>query len=181
MRLYLAGVALPHRGRTGRMVIDLDEDDAATQLAIADLHHRRGELAAASASRRKRTPTNDWLPAPLAGSTQIVTATDRDSQARRRLERRDHRAQCGEGQDRKSPSLSRPRTTSVLFVGNLNYLPNRDAAETCARDSAVVQASLRGCGASSCRGRRGRGRLAHHPGVKVHGFADLDRCTPARA
>ena len=62
-----------------------------------------------------------------------------------------------------------------MFVGNLNYLPNRDAAERLARGILpllrrhfeAAELHLAGAGEAAAR-------LAHHPGVKVHGFvADL--------
>ncbi len=116
MRLYLAGVALPHRGRTGRMVIDLDEDDAATHRAIADLHHRRGELAAAARLAAEADAYERLADHAARWFDQIVTATDQEFPGLpRALERRDDGAQCGEGQPCQSPSASRPRTT-VGFV-----------------------------------------------------------------
>jgi glycosyltransferase involved in cell wall biosynthesis len=178
MRLYLAGVALPYRGRTGRMVIDLDEDDAATNRAIADLHHRRGELAAASRLAAE-ADAYEWLVAHAAGwFDQIVTATDQDSRACRHRHPSSavttvpNAVTVGVASPSRSHGHEPPL---VFFVGNLNYLPNRDAAERLAvhilpvfrRHFEAAELHLAGAGEAAVR-------LAHHPGVNVHGFvADL--------
>jgi glycosyltransferase involved in cell wall biosynthesis len=178
MRLYLAGVALPYRGRTGRMVIDLDEDDAATKRAIADLHHRRGELAAASRLAAEADAYERLVAHAAPWFDQIVTATDRDSRACRHRHRSSavttvpNAVTVRVASPRRSHGHGPP---SILFVGNLNYLPNLDAAERLAvrilpvfrHHFEAAELHLAGAGEAAAR-------LAHHPGVKVHGFvADL--------
>jgi glycosyltransferase involved in cell wall biosynthesis len=178
MRLYLAGVALPYRGRTGRMVIDLDEDDAATTRAIADLHHRRGEFEAASRAAAEADAYARLVAHAAPWFDQIVTATDQDARACRR---RHGSSAVTTVPNAVTLSVASPRQPhghgppSVLFVGNLNYLPNLDAAETLAvrilpafrRHFEAAELHLAGAGEAAAR-------LAHHPGVKVHGFvADL--------
>jgi polysaccharide biosynthesis protein PslH len=178
MRLYLAGVALPYRGRTGRMVIDLDEDDAATNRAIADLHHRRGELAAASRFAAEADAYERLVAHAGRWFDQIVTATDQDSRACRHRHRSSTVTTVPNAVTVRNASPRRYHGHGpplVFFVGNLTYLPNRDAAERLAvrilpafrRHLESAELHLAGAGGAAAR-------LGHHPGVKVHGFvADL--------
>jgi glycosyltransferase involved in cell wall biosynthesis len=174
MRLYLAGVALPYRGRTRYMVIDLDEDDAATKRAIANLHYRRGEPAAASRVAAEADAYERLIAHAACWFDQIVTATDRDAWACRHR----HRSISVATVPNAVPvRVAGPRRShgngppSVFFVGNLNYLPNRDAAERLAvrilpmfrRHFETAELLLAGAGEAAAR-------LKHLPGVKVHGF-----------
>jgi glycosyltransferase involved in cell wall biosynthesis len=160
------------------MVIDLDEDDAATTRAIADLHRRRGELAAAARLTAEADAYERLLAHAAFWFDQIVTATDEDTLACRRR----HRSTVAATVPNAVPvGLARPLRSaahgppSLLFVGNLNYLPNRDAAERLAthilpafrRHFEAAALHLAGAGEAAAR-------LARYPGVHVHGFvADL--------
>jgi glycosyltransferase involved in cell wall biosynthesis len=178
MRLYLAGLALPYRGRTGRMVIDLDEDDAATNRAIAALHHRRGEFEAASRAAAEADAYERLVAHAARWFDQIVTTTDQDSRACRHRHRSSTVTTVPNAVTARnaSPRLSQGHgPPSVFFVGNLNYLPNWDAAERLAvgilpdlrRHFEAAELHLAGAGEAAAR-------LADYPGVKVHGFvADL--------
>ena len=81
MRLYLAGVALPYRGRTGRMVIDLDEDDAATHAGDRRFAPPPRRTAAASRLAAEADAYERLVAHAARWFDQIVTATDQESRA----------------------------------------------------------------------------------------------------
>lgn len=178
MRLYLAGVALPYRDRAARMVLDIDEDDAATMRAIAELHCHRGETDAASRSVAEADAYASLAAHCLGWFDQIVTASDLESEALRRRHRLDVVTTVTNAVDARVAPKRRShdnKPPSLLFVGNLDYVPNLDAAERLAasilpalrRRFPAAELHLAGAGKAAAR-------FARLSGVHVHGFvADL--------
>ncbi len=178
MRLYLAGVALPYRDRAAHMVLDIDEDDAATVRAIAELQSHRGEIDAARRSVAEAGAYARFAAHCLGWFDHIVTASDLESEALRRHHRLGVVTTVTNAVDARISAKRRSHDTkppSLLFVGNLNYVPNLDAAERLAtsilpalrRRFPAAELHLAGAGKAAVQ-------FARRSGVHAHGFvADL--------
>lgn len=137
LRLYLAGAALPflEREAGSRAVLDVDDDDAATLGAIADLHGERGEREAEVRERLEAQAHARLAAAALPRFDRILSAAPGDARVlAARHELGDRVATLPNAVDLSRPA--RPATSArpgasqrLLFVGNLGYLPNRDAVE----------------------------------------------------
>ena len=178
MRLYLAPHAQPYLHPTTRTILDIDEDDAAMSRAIARLHRERGETELAARQEAEADAYDRLAGHCLSGFDQIVTASDIESAALRRrfltavvttvpnavelrpnLKPRDHDGQ----------------RIALLFLGNMDYVPNFDAAR---RLVESLFPALRRALPTAELHLVGRGeaitQLPVQPGVHIHGFiADL--------
>lgn len=174
LRLYLAGAALQFRAGDSRLVLDVDEDEAATLGAIADLHQLRGEADAAArmtedsgAFRRMADQTLPWF-------DQVITASNKETEALRHRYGLENISTVPNAVD--IPDLADSRTNekkplSLLLIGNLDYLPNKDAAEQLVGSilprirERLPDALLHIVGAGKITAE-----LAQYPGVETHGF-----------
>lgn len=128
LRLYLAGTALPFLAQenTTRLILDIDEDDAAVTRQLACLFEQHGEHQAAHNSRAQAAVQERFATAALTLFDQVACASEVEAAALNM---------------RGIPALALPNAVTVrqqahaaagaprvLFLGNLNYQPNRDAA-----------------------------------------------------
>ncbi len=134
-RLYLAGMAAPwleERHRPRSIVLDCDEDDASAYRRLAVLyrsegHGRRADWAEAEADAFKRLAA-DWLPrfglllAASSGEARLLAA--RAGLARVKV------VPNVAPENAAKPARRTPRSgcREILFVGNMGYPPNIDAA-----------------------------------------------------
>lgn len=179
LRLYLAPAARSFLAGASCRVLDVDEDDEVTLRAIADLHHRRGEAdeaarAASEAGAYRRFADNclDWF-------DQVVTASEAETEGLRR--------RCSvsapiftipnavETGIAHVGTREQPGPITLVFVGNMDYAPNFDAAERLA-DAIfpAIRRRLPGAELHLAGAGRGCAKMADRPGVRIHGFvADL--------
>lgn len=183
LRLYLAAVALPLLDPPAplRRLIDADDDDAATLESIARLHELRGEREAAERARRSAAAYDRLASAVLPLFDRVIAAAppDASSLARRhRLAERITTLPNVVVSGRPHHPAKFPSPARLLFVGNLDYLPNLDAAERLAttilplirNGDSEAQLDLVG----SARGAILFG-LGEKRGVSLHGTVpDLD-------
>ncbi len=160
------------------MVLDIDEDDAATVRAIAGLQSLRGEIDAAAHSVAEASAYERLSAHCLAWFDQIITASDLESEALRRHHHLGVVTTVANAVDVRALSKSRPRDNkppSLLFVGSLDYLPNLDAAERLALSILpALRRRLPGAELHLAGAGKAAARFARRSGVNVHGFvADL--------
>ncbi|MCP5159231.1 MAG: glycosyltransferase [Gammaproteobacteria bacterium] len=134
LRLYLAGVAIPWFERTPRLsvILDVDEDDATVLYALADLQWNRGNPQVAAKTRIEAQAYDRFTSACLPWFGSIVTASTLES---RRL--REHHVLSNVAtvpnaiplMEKSFVAPSQDRPLKLVYVGNLDYLPNLDAAE----------------------------------------------------
>ncbi len=132
MRLYLAATVLPFRNRSAKLILDIDEDDAAVLRATSNLQEKRGDLIAAETLRDEADAYDRFAEQAFGWFDQIVTASPRETEIQRRrypsvkaatipnairLPRVEQFAQ----REMHPPKL--------LFIGNFDYAPNFDAAD----------------------------------------------------
>ena len=168
MRSYLAplGVALAERLQTRWMTLDLDEDDACLAAAL-------GHSREAAAYSRMLT-----IFAPLFDALSAASAAEAEGLGKRHdvvVEQVPNAVDV-----RTLPTSRRPScggaSPTILFVGNLTYAPNREAATLLATEILPELKARLGPGVrvklvGPCD--RELGRLAA-PGVEITGFvADL--------
>ena len=187
LRSYLAGAAIPFldlRPRP-RAIVDVDEDDAAVLAAIADLHHRRGEPDLAAAAYEEAAAYGRLGSACLRWFDGVVAASAPEARAleqRYALERVEvlrnalpPRSMTGQAAaDPASPPAS-GRVVKIVFVGNLEYVPNRDAVERLVmRIFPLIRAVLPGAELhiAGAGDSRWSATIAGNDGVHVHGFLD---------
>lgn len=179
LRLYLAPAARPFLSSAAYRVLDVDEDDAVTLRAIADLHRRRGETeetaraaSEAEAYRRIGDHCLDWF-------DQVGTASEVEAEGLRR--RRSVSAPVFTIPNAVETGIAhvgtpeQPGPVTLVFVGNMDYTPNVDAAERLA-DAIfpAIRRRLPGAELHLAGAGRGCARMAGRPGVRIHGFvADL--------
>jgi glycosyltransferase involved in cell wall biosynthesis len=130
MRLYMAPYAAPFLECRPRpaAVLDLDDDEVGTHADLSELHARNGRLAearlAARESERFREAEWAWLGwfdrVLLASSADMRRVADRT--ALTRLELFPNAVRLPRIHASGAPMAS------LLFVGNLSYAPNQDAA-----------------------------------------------------
>jgi polysaccharide biosynthesis protein PslH len=135
-RLYLAELAAPWLitpERHARCVIDCDEDDALAFRRVARMHERTGDNVGAAWARLESSAfarhAGAWLPrfdcilaaapgesrslAQRAGQTLVLTVPNTIAIAPLR------RA--------PAPGQARRKARTIIFVGNMGYVPNADA------------------------------------------------------
>jgi glycosyltransferase involved in cell wall biosynthesis len=135
MRLYLAGAALPFLDLTERprLVMDADEDDSAALFSIARLDH----------ISRDRNISDEWqaeakayarlAQASLGLFDEVVTASAAECTRFREAFGLTNLTTIPNAirldGDRPAPSepIAADRPSELLFIGNLDYPPNRDA------------------------------------------------------
>jgi glycosyltransferase involved in cell wall biosynthesis len=162
-RLYLAPAAEPWLGRGAHVVIDLDDDEVAS-------HDSPDEAAAYARLEAEFAACADGL---------IVSADDHAARLRLRVRGADP-VVVPNAVDDPGVTVARGAARDVLFVGNMTYEPNADAAELLCRE-ILPEVSLR-VGrpvTATIAGRADRRVLALRPlaGVHVAGFvADVRAC-----
>jgi len=166
-RLYLAPLA--GAGPAARhSILDLDEDDGATQRAIGSLHALNGEADAADAAvqeaskldrlRRDFLPRFDLILLAAPGEAAALQEEFRD--ARIAVVANALRAS---GKAPVSPASA--KSIDYLMVGNFGYYPNADGARFFCRE---VLPLIRQAG-----GPRHVGLVGQRPGEKVRALATL--------
>lgn len=183
LRSYLAGVAAPflEQSPRPRLVLDLDEDDEVTLDSIAALHRLRGETSAAEGAESEARACGRLLGSCLSWFDRVLVASDRERgemQARcdsRRVSVLPNAVRVGRpsaqalSDQARSDQVGSRRAGAVVlvFVGNLDYAPNRDAVERLVRGvlpavrRRLPEAELHLVGAGS--------GLSPSDGVIVHG------------
>jgi glycosyltransferase involved in cell wall biosynthesis len=139
MRLYLAPLAplilraLPAPAPLA--ILDLDDDDVRTHERLAGLHALRGEAAAAELDRAEAAKYAVCA-AELPGRFRaVLTASHDDAQRLSALHAgvRFDAVPNGYAEIQRQARAANPRTAGgpvrLLFVANLGYFPNADAAE----------------------------------------------------
>jgi glycosyltransferase involved in cell wall biosynthesis len=130
LRSYLAPYAAPFLAGSARRLLDLDDDERLTQERLSDLYTRTGRPAearlAAAEAEKYVAHERAWLPRfdlALAVS-EFHQAAVRDRHPGANVEVMPNTVEVPDGirRDPRSPSLR------LLFVGNLGYEPNVDAA-----------------------------------------------------
>jgi polysaccharide biosynthesis protein PslH len=142
MRLYLAPLVgiPPARSVQPRpiLVLDLDEDEVATRRSLAALYRRSG---AAERAAEEEQEANKYaiLLARLHGSFDRVLVSSSIEAQRARLTVPSLSAAVLPNAAPRTAAAARPNATAqtpyrLLFVGNLNYEPNRDGIAFLCRD-----------------------------------------------
>jgi glycosyltransferase involved in cell wall biosynthesis len=184
LRSYLAGAVVPFLAQQPRprLILDIDEDDEAVLTAIADLHLARGEDDVADALRAQAAAYGRLTGACLDWFDDIVAASALESRSLAQHYGLARAETVPNAVRRESASMRSARrgrekqtTVKVVFVGNLDYVPNLDALERLATRilpavrGSLPRAELHVAGAWSAERV---GRLATNDGVRLHGFLD---------
>lgn len=134
LRSYLAPYAAPFLQASTFRVLDLDDDERLTQSRLSELHARRGQpeeaLLAAAEARKYAAHEKTWLP---RFDLALAASEIHEAAVRERIAGEENGPAVGVvpntvevpgdvRQSTRSPSLR------LLFVGNLGYEPNVDAA-----------------------------------------------------
>lgn len=142
-RHYLASPALELRRRRGLspIVLDLDEVESSTRRSLAALQRSRGAVRAARRLERQARQLETLEKAQLPRFDQVWVSSEREAGLvpqgvldKTMIVPNATTAADSPAGDRElrraRPVLPQERATArMLFVGNLHYLPNRDAAE----------------------------------------------------
>ncbi len=177
LRLYLTGAAIPWLQQIPKTptILDVDEDDAAILGALADLQWRRGDTQAATQTRAEASAYGRFAAACLPWFGTIVTASTLESKG---LDERyalptivtlPNAVRLRGAGDTRFPE---GRSLRLIYIGNLDYLPNLDAVERLAtrilpllrRTFPNAQLDIIGAGGGATVAALGAGA-----GVKVHG------------
>ncbi len=160
MRLYLAPLA---RNLAAEFrVLDLDEDDVTTHRGIADLHRRAGNGAGAECNDAEAAKYETFLMQSLTGFHRVLVSSGAEAD---RIRRRAPEAAISVVPNAAPVTAQfarrevRPdRVLRLIFVGNLGYAPNEDAASFLCREilprlraksSRPVRALIAGAGTSA--------------------------------
>ena len=179
LRLYLAGTIASFlwRSRPAQLFLDSDDDDEATLNAIADLHILRGDARAAGDARAEASAYSGLATGCLPWFDQVFAASPIDARALAERHGFDNIATLPNAVRVGPPPAARAsvQEPTLVFVGNLDYLPNLDAAERLA--TRLVPAIRRELvGARLHLAGAGGGRYVEHlgrePGVTMHGPVD---------
>ncbi len=132
MRLYLAGLALPYleRDPRPRMILDLDDDDGSFYRALAALHEERGEPASDALAEAEAHDRLASHVLPLFDEVLTASVSDAGRVAERLNVKRPTTLPNAVHTD--LPPSREPREgdpPKLVFVGNLDYLPNGDGLE----------------------------------------------------
>jgi len=139
MRSYLGGLVpgIRSAGGRARFVLDVDEDDAKTLRSISEMQRMREETDPAAHSEKESEAYASWLARclPLFDRVLVASETERQSLLRRHahpdLRILPNAVSIGTRGEHASSPDGPPR---LLFVGNLDYAPNRDAVERLTRE-----------------------------------------------
>lgn len=179
LRLYLAGTIASFLGRSrpAQLILDSDDDDEATLSAIADLYILRGDDPAANAARAEASTYSCFAAGCLPWFDQVLAASPIDARALAERHGLDNVATLRNAVSVGPPPAARfsVQEPNLLFVSNLDYLPNRDAAERLAtllmpairKELAGARLHLVGAGGGIHIEHLGR-----EPGVTMHGPVD---------
>ncbi len=174
-RQYLAPAAYPFLGAANYRFLDLDENDCTTLHAIADLQKRRGEAAAATRMADEADAYERLMAHCLPWFDEVAVSSDSEAAALRSSDKMKTRLlTISNAVKRQTSHVNTGKSADPLrlvFVGNMDYLPNMDAAERLA--VAILPAlrlhfpttELHIAGAG-----RGADSICELPGVHVHGF-----------
>ncbi|MEE2776575.1 MAG: glycosyltransferase family 4 protein [Acidobacteriota bacterium] len=188
LRLYLSGVALGWRDAEAagapQLVLDLDEDDAATLSAIARLEAARGVGDRARKTREEAEAFGRLAGAALPNFDRLLASTVLEAQGLAAatggreivvVPNAVRRPGNGDSPGRPPASSAGSAAPRLLLVGNYSYLPNVDAAERLVRgilprlreSRSEAEAHLVGGGGGSVLEA-----LAREDGAVVHGWVD---------
>lgn len=188
MRLYLAPFAepflrlqLPERPIC---VLDVDDDEVQTRRRLSDLHHRRGERLEAAREASEEGKYAAFAANFFPAFDRVTAASVLDVDALGRRHRGGRFAHLPNGYACLDKPLPRKPAVDgklrLIFVGTLDYLPNRDAVEFLC--SGVREALRRQAGrgveidiVGACTPAM-QDRWAEDPEITLHGF--VDRPTP---
>lgn len=180
MRLYLAPLAAPFQDGLGVAnpitTLDLDDDETTTRQRLAALHRSYGRDRQAAREEAEGRRYVDWAARHFARFDRVLTCSDADAE---RLQRDWPEARFAVLPNAVAtvPPHRPPATSGVarlLFLGNLSYDPNADAAATLIdtllprlRSLTNRQIPLDIVGGGAGRSLR---RLLDRPGVNYRGF-----------
>jgi len=178
LRLYLAGTVACFLESTPRprLILDSDDDDQATLESISRLHSLRGDEAAAQKAESEAAACSRLAASCLPWFDQIFAASAADARSLAKRHDLEEILTLPNAVSSDSGRLgSVGKEPNVLFVGNLDYLPNRDAAERLVtrvmpairRDLPGASLQLVGAG-----GVDWIAAIKGEPGVTVHGAVD---------
>ncbi|MEM7294552.1 MAG: glycosyltransferase family 4 protein, partial [Pseudomonadota bacterium] len=172
-RLYTVGAALPlfSRAAQAKLILDIDEDEAALLNHRASIENEQGNEKAAAELTAEANAYRQLLDASISLFGTIVTSSELESQ---QLQSRYTESRV----ETIVNALDFPMTPTpeketgaptILLVGNLNYPPNRDAAirlitgifPGVLAHSPAAQLHIVGAGELPLKGS--------HPGVTLHG------------
>ncbi len=177
LRLYMAGTVLPlmQSQPATRFILDIDEDDAAVMQQQAQLLDESGYHARAEEHRMEALTLQRFSAMVLPWFDTIACASECEAQAVATAHERVvvlPNVIEESGRQAVEPASGAPR---LLFLGNLDYLPNQDAV------ARLVEKILPGIqdeqpGARLCIAGTGgealREQLGHAPGVDWRGFVE---------
>jgi polysaccharide biosynthesis protein PslH len=130
LRSYLAPYAAPFLAGPARRLLDLDDDERLTLGRLSELHARRGQpdqaLLAAAEAAKYAVHERVWLPHfdRLLAASEVHEAAVRERHPGLAVSVVPNTVEVPE-QVQRAP---RSPTLRLLFVGNLGYEPNVDAA-----------------------------------------------------
>jgi glycosyltransferase involved in cell wall biosynthesis len=153
-RLYMAPFADPYltapSPRRPTCRLDLDDDESATRLRLADLHEAGGDVESAAIERSEARKYAAFAERHLPRFDRVYVCSERD---RLELSRRYGAARftvIPNAVHIPAVAASRPPTAlpTLLFVANLGYYPNEDAMlyfcrEILSRLRALVSSAVR--------------------------------------
>lgn len=198
MRLYLAPLALhvvaAMDAPRPAMLLDLDDDDARVHERLAELHTLRGDIDQAQADRAEAARYSACAAAVLSGFDAVLTASQADAS---RLGTRYPAVRFASVPNAYAAVPATPRRVAgtplrLLFVANIGYLPNRDAAECLIHDimpalrhrGVDARLDIVGAGAEALSGGAAKRKIGLHGTVEClapwYGEADI-AVVPLRA
>jgi glycosyltransferase involved in cell wall biosynthesis len=130
LRSYLAPYAAPFLAAPARRLLDLDDDEQLTQGRLSELHARNGRpdeaLHAAAEAAKYAAHERAWLPRfdLLLAASELHEAAIRERHPGLAVSLVPNTVEMPASVQRAPPSSS----LRLLFVGNLGYEPNVDAA-----------------------------------------------------
>ncbi len=175
LRLYMAGTVLPFlkTGGTCHYILDIDENDGSALREQATLHDQYRQRQKAKSLRAEATALDRFAAGARHWFDTITSATDLEAKA---IPTEDHQIMVLPNTI-IMPNAPKEYTVQsepdMLFVGNLDYLPNHDAARRLAKDilpivrraAPRVRLTIAGKGAESLKNE-----VAHLSGVTWLGY-----------
>lgn len=175
LRLYLAGTAASfiESSPRPRLILDSDDDDEMTLRSIAALHVLRGDDAALKKAENEAAAYGRLAAGCLPWFDQVFAASPVDADTLAKRHGLDNVATLPNAVNTASGAVYSPvKEPNIVFVGNLDYLPNLDAVVRLAtrvmpairRDLPKARLQVAGAGGGSAVAQ-----LKNEPGVTVHG------------